>query len=386
MISAQLIFSIADEVIFTRGEFDPVQFLVAAGLLEEGDYRDWLSGQRPELQSRLQCGLDEAIDALEQARGYLRKQGLTAQPRPTPLSGAQQRVGTSPELVELCSVCLVPAAAQRDLFQDSAAAAAENAVRVALGGHRLGAAERALALMRDLGAAQEATDSYRLLIEAAGREAVPVERLRELEDIVTPLASQNLGNHAFAYLTTLWRSLARQLRGTQFSASAPKLHASYANLMATQWQSVIDDVESEPDWQRHSVLVTRLAEAYARASNRPAARRAWALLCWTHSDAAAEALGAACADPLLARRWREFSDAEPELPSRDFPAWLLIADPAQRGFVPSSLAPQSATGAAYAAMYRLVLHADDIAARKDLKAYSADLLEHYFAARSKAER
>lgn len=228
-------------------------------------------------------------------------------------------MGASRELVKLCSSCLVPSGAQRDLFQDSALAAAESAVKVALAEQRLDAAWEGLALARKVGASCAAADAYAVLIDAAERDHEAADaRLSELEDSVTPLASKLLGSHAFAYLAARWRSLAKQLRGTAFSPSAPKLHASYANAMAAHWRGVIDDVESEARWQEHPVLVARLAEAYGRSSNRSAARRAWAMLCWAHPDAAGEALGGGCADPLLARRWREFCDSEPELPRKTF--------------------------------------------------------------------
>lgn len=75
MISAKLISSVADEIVFKRGEFDPVQFLAAAGLLDDESHRDWLAGRGADLQSRLLCTVDEAVAALDQARSYLRTQG-----------------------------------------------------------------------------------------------------------------------------------------------------------------------------------------------------------------------------------------------------------------------------------------------------------------------
>jgi hypothetical protein len=390
VISSKHIFSVADELVFRRGEFDPVEFLVSAGLLDEDEHREWLSGRRGELQSRLRCALDDALDALERARVYLRVQGLTAQPRRRPLrdGSAEGPVGASAALAELCSSCLVPAGAQRDLFQDTALAAAESALRTALAEHRLGAAKDGLSSIQALGAPRVTAEGYRHLIEAAERDATDAaaDRLAAFEDVITPLASACLGSDAFAYLSKLWRSLAVQLRGAPFLPSSPKLHPSYAHFQAAQWRSVIDDIESDASWRQHPVLVARLAEAYGRLLNRPAARRAWALLYWAHPDAAAEALATASADPLLAKRWREFCDAEPALSAQNFPAWLLLADPSQRGFVPADLAPASPAGSAYAAMHRLLSNHDDIDARRELKAHSADLLEHYLAGRRRLLR
>jgi hypothetical protein len=313
---------------------------------------------------------------------------LIAQPRRTVLRDGSvgAHVGGSATLAALCSSCLVPAGAQRDLFQDSALAAAESDFRMALAEHRLDAAKIGLSSIEQLGAPHSAAEDYRRLIAAAERGGAggAASRLVELEDVITPLASTCLGAQAFAYLSTLWRSVAAQLRGVPFLPSSPKLHSSYADFRAAQWRNVIDDIEREAGWRQHPVLVTRLAEAYSRSLDRAAARRAWALFCWEHPDAASEALATASADPLLAKRWRELCDAEPALPAQDFPAWLLLADPSQRGFVPAGFAPASPAGSAYAAMHRLLSNHDDIGARKELKAYSADLLEHYLASRRRA--
>ena len=330
--------------------------------------------------------MDEAAAALECARAYLRAQGLTAQPRRAPQGARGGSVGASAELAELCAVCLVPAGAQRDLFQDSALTAAENSLKEALAARQLGEARESLTVLRQL-RPPHATDGYERLIEAAEPSAMDAAaEVRELEDVVTPLAAKLLGHCAFAYMAGLWQSLARRLDETPFVPATPNLHSSYADARAGQWRRVIDDVESARGWREQPALVARLAEAHARSSDRQAARRLWALLCWTHPTAARAELDAGCADPLLARLWHEFRDTEPELATCDFPAWLLIADSFQRGFVPPSVVPDSAAGRAYAAMYRVTSNADDIDARRELSAYSGDLLQHYFKRRGRARR
>ncbi len=67
--------------------------------------------------------------------------------------------------------------------------------------------------------------------------------------------------------------------------------------------------------------------------------------------------------------------AEVELPPEDFPAWLLIADLAQRSHVPPALAPDTHTGRAYTAVYQLVSTDGEMTARAALHGLRPDLLK-----------
>jgi len=155
------------------------------------------------------------------------------------------------------------------------------------------------------------------------------------------------------------------------------LHASYAHAQAQAWNRVVLAIEVQLDVHPHPLLLVRLAEAYARQSGREAARRLWTRLCWEHPQTAAEILSRAPGDEGIARRWREFTSADAELPPEDFPAWLLIADLAQRSHVPRTLAPATPTGRVYAAVHELVSSNGAMSARAALHALRPELLRIY---------
>src|SRR5437588_817033 len=119
----------------------------------------------------------------------------------------------------------------------------------------------------------------------------------------------------------------------------------------------------------------RHAEGYARQARREDARRLWTRLCWEHPQTAAQTLARAPGDEGIAQRWREFISVDVELPPEDFPAWLLIADLAQRSHVPPALAPDTHTGRAYTAVYQLVSTDGEMTARAALHGLRPDLLK-----------
>ena len=155
----------------------------------------------------------------------------------------------------------------------------------------------------------------------------------------------------------------------------PNLHASYAHAQAHAWNRVALSIETELDARPHPLLLVRLAEAYARQSRREAARRLWTRLCWEHPQTAAQTLAHAPGDDGIAQRWREFISADPELPSEDFPAWLLIADLSQRSHVPPALAPDNRNGRVYCAVHHLITTDGEMQARMALHALRPDLLK-----------
>jgi len=95
----------------------------------------------------------------------------------------------------------------------------------------------------------------------------------------------------------------------------------------------------------------------------------------SHPQTAAQTLAHAPGDDGIAQRWREFISADPELPSEDFPAWLLIADLSQRSHVPPALAPDNRNGRVYCAVHQLVTTDGEMQARMALHALRPDLLK-----------
>jgi len=373
--------STVDRLVLERGELDPLEYLLAIGCVEYADYREWRHRRRPELQSAFTIPVEEVTAALAHAQAYGIEQHLSVEVCP-PIAWDKDQgplsVGPSKTLAELCTHRLVRPRnrLQGDLFQDSAKTLALDQVNRALAEHRFDAAHSALERLRELSDTDGILNDYRRLIQAAEPcSSEPAERLRDLEEEVAPLAARTLGARARDYLAPLWAELAERLEGCLFTPSSPNLHASYAYAQAGAWNRVAEAIEGELGAHPHSLLIVRLAEAYARQSRREAARRVWTRLCWEHPQTAAQTLAHAPGDEGLAQRWHEFISADPELPPEDFPAWLLIADLAQRSHVPSGLAPDSRTGRVYAAVYQLVTTDGAMPARAELHALRPDLLK-----------
>jgi len=381
--------AIADQLLLERGEYDPFEFLLSAGYLDDEDYRDWRHCRIDELQSALLCDVDDAIEALTGMQAYVMAQQLTLEVR-TPTSWDKEsrelRVGVSKALTKLCGTYLVRPSTrmQADLFHDSTNTVVANAVCNALAEHRLDEARDALGRLQKLvGSTPEVNGYWQLLQLIDSTPPTPADRLREIEEVVTPLAARYLTQRARDYLAPLWQALARRLSKAAFAPEQPKLHASYANAQARRWKRVVETIEAEQDWDKHATLMARLAEAYSRLSRKSEARRTWSKLCWAHGDVAAVMLAASC-DPLLTKLWLEFSELDEELTAQDFPAWLLLADLRQRQDVPGHLAPDNDAGRVYAATARLVQSDGAIEARTVLNASRPALLRQFLNRRSAA--
>jgi hypothetical protein len=180
-------------------------------------------------------------------------------------------------------------------------------------------------------------------------------------------------------LGPLWLEVAALAGDDEFDPAAPGLQASFAYTQAQAWQAAARSVAAEPGWADHGALRARLAEACARQGELHAARVHWSWLCWRHPEDAARALPRAAGDARLRRLWSEFLDADHDLGTEDFPAWQLLADPAQSRLRPPSGAPEDECGRAYAASHGVVARGGDIEARAALRAVRPELLEVHLA-------
>ena len=68
-----------DRLLLEQGGYEPLDLLLAQGLLLYSDYEDWRAGELPRLEDRLQGPGAEAL--LEQAERYARALGLESAPR-----------------------------------------------------------------------------------------------------------------------------------------------------------------------------------------------------------------------------------------------------------------------------------------------------------------
>jgi hypothetical protein len=379
---------VVDRLLLERGELDPVDCLVGFGLLRQTE-ADARCCSGAEITSALLAPVGEAVALLEQAHTYAAAQNLVAVPR-APAALQQVRAlrhdDPSRRLIELCCSILrhsEDGRRQADLFHDSAQTAVLNELKEALAEHRAEAARSTLQRLTDLTPDLQIIDNYTRLFQAlVSAHTQPAERSRELELTVTPLAWRCLGPRARDYISPLWSELAAALRGTAFTPDTPHVHASYAHGQAQQWSAVATSVEDEPEWPRHAALVVRLAEARARQGQEDSARRLWVQLCWDHPEIAPAFLADAPGDPVVARLWGKFVDADAKFAVGDFPAWLLLGDAHQAHLVPAECAPDNGEGRAYAALHRLVTSGGDIKARIALRALRPDLLGLYLAAKN----
>jgi hypothetical protein len=374
-------FSVADQLVMERGEYDPIEFLVGAGFLEEEECREWRSGEAGQLQFLLLEDVAATLPVLQQTQTYLLEQGLTKQPLEV---GMCPRIGGSEAFAELCCTRLRSVNEQTDLFQDTPLRVAENTIQAALGAHNVGGARKAIDSLRQLHGNASTAHYEQLLAGIEHPDADPLTQIKAIEDVLEPLATRSLGRYAQRYLAELWHAAAHHSRDIRFAPECPHAHASYGYARAGRWADVIASIDADVDWQQHPVLVLRAAEAHAHLGHHEPARRAWSLLCWQHPDIAEVTLPRAPGDPVIARHWREFIGAEPELAVQDFPAWLLIIDVRQRNDVPAMLAPEDEVGVVYTAVLRLVSHPHDMDARALVHQHNPSLLQHYLQRRSAA--
>ncbi len=282
----QILYAVADQLLFARGEFDPIAFLLDAGFVDEDAYRAWRAGAGVSLQSTLVCDSEEAVAALAHLQGYLLKQKLVVEQRaPMAWNSMSTRlaIGESSGFIKLCSAAWVRPTdrLQADLFQDTAHVVAYEGVRHMLADGKLAAASEALDPLESLETNSETVESFRVLIQAAKcSKGTPAEHLREIEERIAPLAQRMIGERARDYLALPWQALARRLSKTAYDVRAPKLHASYCYLQARRFKRVVEVIEAEPNWRQHAPLILRLAESSSRLGKKPRARLAWSQLCW----------------------------------------------------------------------------------------------------------
>ena len=346
-----------DALLLEQGAFAPLELLFATGRLLYADYEAWRRGEVETLDEVL-MGRREAIRGeLESAAAYARALGLAEQPQElgAPRDGASGiralRVSGDARLAALIASRYVPvqSAPQLDLFFHNPVVVLVNGLTQALVAWDAGEAARRL----DCLYAQEpnhpdlpAFDRLLAALRHPGRPIADCGEELELIAGIAPDAWRLLGARARDLLVPLWRNLAGALRSTPYSAEAPMLHASYAWSEAQAWDEVRASVLGEPQWWRHVPLAVRVIESSLRQRRRTEALSACFQLCWQAPDRAPEAL-AALKFPDLHDPWQRFLEGEEEslaaadgqsaLTAADFPAWLLLDEPALAERMPASL-------------------------------------------------
>jgi hypothetical protein len=203
---------------------------------------------------------------------------------------------------------------------------------------------------------------------------------QRLQTETSPLAERHLNKASSFLLKPLWRRLTGALQDQGFDPSCPDLHPSYSAIQALDWTMVRQAVEQEAEWQRQPVLLERHAMACTYLADQAASLQSWCLICWQFPEL--EERLERCGDHTLQRGWQRFLDLEPELPTEDFPAWLILKHPGLAQIAPHGDSdipcPES-----YRTLYHLVYDqahlADDLTMdlRAKLKQQAPLLFRHY---------
>ena len=380
--------ALVDWLLLEQGRLDPFELLLAAGMLAYEDYEAWRMGRLPDMQGAIGAAPGEAAGLLERAAAYAQGQKLASTPLEHSGWGSLDqplRIGTDADLTRGCAVVFAPRADrhQLDLFHDSSALLLEEEIRRALAERRTDAAREQIARLMAQDPRHRHLRGFLRLIETVDGvgSGTPKSRLRELET-VEPLARELLGFRARDFLAPLWSDLADSLAGHAFNPGSPRLHASFAWAGAGRWEAVREVVEQEHDWRTHPVLLLTHAEACWRRRDAAAAWRDWLWLCWEFPFEAERALASPTfPDQRLANLWKRFGDADLELETEDFPAWLLLADAGTSVAVPAESAPPDDRGEAYGLLHRLVRGDEAISVRRELAETHPCLLRLYLSGR-----
>ncbi len=323
-----------DRLLFEQGTYTPLELLLAEGRLTYSDYEAWRGGQCDYLEELLFGDPAQSFDLLKRAEAYARALGLAPETQRYVGAGAQQGRGLRFSTASAPDSCFhtgyrkddtVP---QLDLLMDTAGATLANGIIRALVQPDMAEARRLLDRLF------ETDPGYRQLGElerlvVAGSAVSAVEdaglELPRLQRDVCPLAEEILGPGARHFLAPQWQRLTLALLDVAFDPDNPELHSSYSALRAEDWGQVKASVEAQSGWREQPVLLRRHARACGRMHLDSAAIADWFRVCWRFPDQAVH-IGDE-AELRWRRLWQRFLELDPELPNRDFPAWLLIDQP-----------------------------------------------------------
>jgi hypothetical protein len=270
---------------------------------------------------------ERVADMLRIAADWARRLGLQAEVEKPATAGP--RWFRSPETDRLARTVWQRAveSPQGDLFFDNRFAVARGHLARALVEGRRDAAEQSLAEMARVGADPDVQADAEHLVGALawldGAASDPGRTLEAIDAGLEPRARRFLGRRdARSYLARFWRWLAAGMDTATFDPELADGHPSRLYERLDEPEQVIAAVRQVADYQRHPVLLERLANAGLAAGDREAGLAAMCQLCWLHAERAEQWLDR-CRDPELARRIEIFWDLDTPLDVELFPAWLV---------------------------------------------------------------
>lgn len=375
-----------DSLLLEQGAFAPLEFLFATGRLLPADYEAWRRREVRVLDELLMGARESVREELEQSTAYARALGL--QEERQEIVGAMTtgpgdpalRFSDDTRLAALLVSRYVPAqsAPQMDLFFDNPVAALTTGIASALAAADKTEAARLIDALYAKEPNHPDLPSFDRLLESLRQLDRPVTDAGTLLDFVSdiaPGAHRLLGTRARDLLVPMWRHLAVALRTRPYSSAEPLLHASHAWIQAQAWEEAETSVLAEPKWWQHAPLSLRLVESGLRRRRPADGLSAWFQLCWQTPGEAGQAIETLRWSELHAR-WQRFLDSEEDtLAAQEFPAWLLLDEPALARQLGADLPfGNSSAEEHYRLVHRwLAARADgretqDLALRKQLKA------------------
>lgn len=382
-----------DRLLLEQGVYTPLEFLLAEGRLLYTDYEAWRTGEGEFLDACLFGDPERSRLFFKQAAAYSEDLGLEAEsfgyPRWGDVEGEKLRFSADPLLDRLFHTRYrKPAdAPQLDLFMDATGVTLVNGVTGKLKERNFAEARRLLERLFDADPGNSQIGDLELLVSATERLHLPLEdasaELNYLEKELAPLARDKLGTGGRDYLAPFWQRLFNALQAEPFYSDHPKLHASYPAIQLEAWRQVQQSIEAEKNWSGEPLLLRRYARACGRLQQNELAASYWFRLCW-HFPNQAEAISRE-AETIWRSRWEHFMGLEPELDSKDFPAWSLLEQPgllsrlADRDCMDSIEAPEDylVTADLVMAGVTAIPALDLIEQRRRLKDLNPNLFAHY---------
>jgi hypothetical protein len=379
-----------DQLILEKGVYHPLEYLLQEERLSHEDYEAWRTGEIRDLSGLLFGNPEQILKSLEQAAEYLQRLGWESErliyrergrPDADPLRFSQDgrfddcfhRAYRKPREQP-----------QLDLFSDTATTYLVNGITQALKTLNAADARQSLQQLCELAPDHSQLGELERLVEALESLDSPLfdveaEQQRLLTE-TSPLAERHLSKASSFLLIPLWRRLTGALQNRDFTPSRPDLHPSYTAIQAQDWTMVRQAVERETDWQHQPILLERHAIACTYLADQVAALQSWCQICWQFP--ALEDRLERCGDHTLQRGWQMFLDLEPELPTEDFPAWLILKHPGLAQIAPHGDADIPCPDS-YRTLYHLVHDREHLAddqimkLRAKLKQQAPQIFRHY---------
>ncbi len=319
--------ALVDHLVARDGCYRPLELLKLSRRLDRRVEQRWLRGELGVLEDQLYGEPGRIAEMLRLASEWARRLELADEPD-TAIGGRAGRVfrNNVDELSVRTAWHRRQVSEQADLFFDNSQATARKRLQRALVDADGVRAEQHLAEMARMHPDSELLADAEHLVGALGwldrQPADPRALVISVDDELAPRARRFLGpDEAGRYLGRLWRYLAAQLDPAQFDPAADEMHVSALLERAGDGSAVIESIQAVSDYQRHPVLLRRLARAGFADERRDLGWQALAQLCW-HYPAEAESFLERTTEKEIQRRIEQYWDLEPELSIELFPAWL----------------------------------------------------------------